>query len=410
LQAHGTIFKRKRKRMLIIPLQQRLHWGNFPWVTLAFIAIHCAVFLSFEPADSERWAPHTDRFDLLTLFTSTFVHADWQHLLGNVLLLAVLGLLLEGALGGSAFFGLYLLTGMGAAICSFYLTGTTPARALGASAAIAGLMGAYGVVYGMRPVRVFYWFFVVMDYVRVPAGLLFIPWIAFSGMRLHSAELGVALSTHIAGFALGGLLAWLMKLSQLERRGFIDGSSDNLAPEQQLVAAVGHLEHNELAKAAAILAPLADKHAQDLPIQRALYRLRRLMSPHAPPHDLAHHLLLDLSWRHDQSADLEALFDDYLKAAKGRPKLTPEELSTLAHKLLAYNRLDSAQRIARVFLSDPSTLESGLQLLLKVAEQRIYRDETAQAFALLREITQLAAKDSPLQARAKALVRGASGI
>lgn len=358
---------------------------------------------------TERWLTRYQGLDLVTIFSSTFLHGDAGHLLGNMVFLAILGLLVEGALGGSMYLLVYLLSGIGAGMVSLAWRYGDPGGGLGASGAIAGLMGAYGVLYGLRKVRVFYWFFVVMDYVRVPALLLVPVWLGWELLSLMINDgSNVAFDAHAGGIVTGALLGALILLAKLERRAFIDGSSESEQPQQQLAAAMVFLGKTEFAKAAAILAPLAEKNPHDLAIQRALYRLRRMMSPHAPPHDLAHRLLLEFSWKKDQAGDLEALFDDYLKAAHSKPKLSATELQTLALKLIVLDRLGAGERIARVLLAQPGTLEGGLNLLLKISERLQLQSQQPQAIALLREICQRAPADSHWVTRAKALVRGDS--
>jgi len=101
--------------------------------------------------------------------SSIFLHGSVEHLLGNMLFLIALGLLVEAPLGALRFGLLYLLGGIGAGLAWQAEMSGELTSALGASGAIAALMGAFCVVWGWRRVRLFYWFFVVFDYVRAPA-------------------------------------------------------------------------------------------------------------------------------------------------------------------------------------------------------------------------------------------------
>lgn len=359
---------------------------------------------------TERFMARYTSLDLTRILTSTFLHGDASHLLGNMIFLAVLGLLVEGALGGSLYLSLYLLAGIGAGLASLAFRFGDPGGGLGASGAIAGLMGAYSVLYGLRRVRVFYWFFVVMDYVRVPALVLLPVWLAWEVLSLALNDgSNVAFDAHAGGLVTGALLGALILRLRWQRVDFIEGSSEANTPQKQLALALDHLGKTELGKAASILSPLAENHPNDYAIQRALYRLRRMMSPHAPPHELAHRLLLEFGYKKADAHELEMVFEDYLKAAKGKPKLSGTELNTLASKMLALDRVAAAERIARVLTAQSSTQEAGLNILLKIAQRRLERQDQPAAIALLREITQRAAKDSPLLARARALIRGPSG-
>lgn len=126
----------------------------------------------WDSAFTERWMIRFSEFDPGRMFGAMFLHGGAGHLIGNMLFLAVLGLLVEGALGHGAFLALYLLGGLGSAALSLAWRWGESGAALGASGAIAALMGAYCVLWGTRKVRFFWWFFVVFDYVKAPALVL----------------------------------------------------------------------------------------------------------------------------------------------------------------------------------------------------------------------------------------------
>ncbi len=125
---------------------------------------------------SSEWSP-------ARMLTATFLHGSFDHLLGNMLFLLALGTLLEGAIGSGWFLLLYVLGGFGASLASLWWRWGEPGGGLGASGAIAALMGAFCVVWGRRRVRFFYWFFVVFNYARGPAILLLPLWL---GWELYS--------------------------------------------------------------------------------------------------------------------------------------------------------------------------------------------------------------------------------
>jgi membrane associated rhomboid family serine protease len=354
-----------------------------------------------------NWVARYHEIDPVTMLSSTFLHGDFGHLFGNMLFLMVLGLLVEGALGGSVYLLLYLAAGIGASAASLAYRFGDPGSGLGASGAIAGLMGAYAVLYGLRKVRVFYWFFVVMDYVRLPALALLPVWLGWELAQLaFDDSSNVAFDAHAGGLLSGALLAVLVLACKLERRAFIDGASDSAqAPQARLNEALGHLGRLELAKAAAILSPLAESHPLDPSIQLAHYRLRRLSAPHAAPHELAYHVLIELPWKMTQAADYERITEDYLKASHGRPKLKPEALSAIGQRLALYNRFATSEKIAQLLIQDPTHREKGLELLLKLAERRIAQQDPDGARSLLKELAKHAEPSSPALARARGLLK-----
>jgi membrane associated rhomboid family serine protease len=172
---------------------------------------------------TERWA-----FDAASprphqLFGSMFLHGGLDHLLGNMLFLLALGLLVEGPLGAGLFAALYLVSGAGAGLAWLAWHGSGPGSVIGASGAIAGLMGAFCVLWGLRRVRFFYWFFVVFDYVRAPALLLLPAWLGWELLQmLLNDGSRVAYSAHAGGIVAGALLAVAVRRAGWMRAGWFD--------------------------------------------------------------------------------------------------------------------------------------------------------------------------------------------
>ncbi len=167
---------------------------------------------------SSEWSP-------ARMLTATFLHGSFDHLLGNMLFLLALGTLLEGAIGSGWFLLLYLLGGFGASAASLWWRWGAPGGGLGASGAIAALMGAFCVVWGRRKVRFFYWFFVVFDYVRGPAILLLPLWLGWELYSLLWSDNGsVAFEAHAGGLVSGALLGVVLVLLRRTRPSFMQES------------------------------------------------------------------------------------------------------------------------------------------------------------------------------------------
>jgi membrane associated rhomboid family serine protease len=146
------------------------------------------------------------------LFTHMFLHADLEHLIGNLLMLWLFVTTLEDALGAARFLGFYLLWGLagGAAHALMNSGSTTPM--IGASGAISGMAGAYIVAFGaLTNIRTLfvYWFMGLHHFtMHIPAGLYIFLWIVVPnivGMILADAGYAapVAWFAHIGGFAAG---------------------------------------------------------------------------------------------------------------------------------------------------------------------------------------------------------------
>lgn len=139
-----------------------------------------------------EWSP-------VRMLTATFLHGSFDHLPGNMLFLLALATLLEGAIGSGWFLVLYLLGGFRASLASLWWRWGEPGGGLGASGAIAALMGAFCVVWGRRKVRFFYWFFVIFNYARGPAILLLPLWLGWELYSLASSDNGSVAFEALAG-------------------------------------------------------------------------------------------------------------------------------------------------------------------------------------------------------------------
>jgi membrane associated rhomboid family serine protease len=160
---------------------------------------------------------------LSSLLTSMFMHAGWLHLLGNMLLLYVSGAHIEDAYGRSLYLVSYLLSGL-AATGGHYLASPRSAIPLvGASGAIAGIMGIILVRLGWSRIRFFFLPIVFMPNLRVlvsvPALVVLPVWLMVQLWYAQRAEeTGVAWWAHIAGFSFGAVLAILVMLLRIEDR------------------------------------------------------------------------------------------------------------------------------------------------------------------------------------------------
>ena len=155
----------------------------------------------------------------LTLFTSMFLHGGWAHLLGNMLFLIIFGNNIEEALGRVKFVLFYLAGGLAAAAAQILFTPGSAVPVLGASGAIAAVLGAYLVLYPNARVNslVFLGFFITT--IRLPAWVLLGFWIVSQFFNQVTGALaepggpergGVAYLAHIGGFVAGMLLIKLL--------------------------------------------------------------------------------------------------------------------------------------------------------------------------------------------------------
>jgi len=157
-----------------------------------------------------------------TLLTSMFLHGGWAHLLGNMLYLWIFGDNVEDLMGHGGFLLFYLLTGLAAVWTHILTAPASPVPLIGASGAIAGVLGAYLALFPRARIISLVPLGFFLRIVAVPA-LLFLPlWFLLQfiqGVATLGAETaGVAWWAHIGGFASGFLLVWVFARRRRSRR------------------------------------------------------------------------------------------------------------------------------------------------------------------------------------------------
>jgi len=191
-----------------------------PIVTYALIALNVLVFfleLSGGEPFIERWSVVPRRLtqnpggDFITVFTSMFMHGGWLHLAGNMLYLCIFGDNVEDRFGHAKFALFYLICGIAATFAQVAVSSGSNIPNLGASGAIAGVLGAYLILFPRGQVRVL----MGRGVVPMPALVVIGMWIVLQfingvGSITQSAETGgVAYMAHIGGFVAGLALTFL---------------------------------------------------------------------------------------------------------------------------------------------------------------------------------------------------------
>ncbi len=215
----------------MIPISDQNPTRTVPYVNYALIAINVFAFAL------ESWliASRGDSYvvagyglvparisadpsgEAFTLFTSIFMHGGFGHLAGNMLFLWIFGDNVEDAIGHRRYIGFYLLCGVCAGAAQVLTGPSSGVPVVGASGAIAGVMGAYLVLYPRIPVTVFMGFFFMVWPAWVVIGFWFVLQLTggLSALGLDSPG-GVAFFEHIGGF-LAGVLAVRPMMSGRER-------------------------------------------------------------------------------------------------------------------------------------------------------------------------------------------------
>jgi membrane associated rhomboid family serine protease len=223
----GASFRIAARQPLMFPVSDdNTQRRTFPTVTITLIVINVLVFL-LELSGGDQfitnWAFIPARFsgdpggNAVTIFTAMFMHGGWLHLFGNMLFLWIFGDNVEDRFGHVKFLIFYLVTGIAATLAQYWVLPGSGVPNVGASGAIAGVLGAYILMFPQSRVNVL----VGRQIMQMPAIIVLGAWILLQlvsgvGTIAYTDESsgGVAYMAHIGGFVAGFLLTYLFRGSE----------------------------------------------------------------------------------------------------------------------------------------------------------------------------------------------------
>jgi len=208
----------------MIPLYDTVRTRTFPFINVLLIVANVLAFLyelQLGPAVLERfiftWGSvpadltNDPTGTWMTIFTSMFLHGGWFHLLSNMWFLHIFGDNVEGRMGGLRYLLFYLLSGVAAVLLQTYILPGSSVPMIGASGAIAGVLGAYLISFPRSRIASLVPILFIFTIVEVPAAIFLIFWFIsqlYSGlfvMQGGSAS-GIAWWAHIGGFVFGVIM------------------------------------------------------------------------------------------------------------------------------------------------------------------------------------------------------------
>ncbi|HEX4773395.1 MAG TPA: rhomboid family intramembrane serine protease [Bryobacteraceae bacterium] len=203
----------------MIPLRALLYRRNAAVITMFLIGINILCFLYemtlpiyFRDRLIEHYGLVPDRLAPVTFISSMFLHGGWLHLIGNMWFLWVFGSHIEDAMGPAKFLIFYLLSGIASAAVQFAILFGSPVPTIGASGAIAGVMGAFLILYPRVRVVTLVFIVIFITTVEIPAAFMLLYWFFLqivSGVGYLSSVSngqGIAWFAHVGGFLAGIVL------------------------------------------------------------------------------------------------------------------------------------------------------------------------------------------------------------
>ncbi|MCP3676470.1 MAG: rhomboid family intramembrane serine protease [Deltaproteobacteria bacterium] len=209
----------------MIPLKDDIPRSTFPFITIAIILINIIVFIyqlyignwgerlfivragaiPYEISHLRDLHPPNLVPIPFTIFTALFIHGGIAHLAGNMIYLWIFGDNIEDRLGHLRFLLFYLIAGMIATLAHVLLAPASHTPMIGASGAIAGILGAYLILFPRATVSTLIFLFIFIDIVKIPALVFLVLWFAFQLMSSgHGGN--IAWYAHIGGFIAGVIL------------------------------------------------------------------------------------------------------------------------------------------------------------------------------------------------------------
>jgi membrane associated rhomboid family serine protease len=206
----------------MIPLRDNIATRSKPIITVCIVFVNILVFLwiiaAFRSEQAalvykyyglvprEFFTALLSRWDLLpynvlTVFTSMFLHGGLLHLGGNMLYLWIFGNNVEDSMGHKRFLLFYLFSGIVAALFQFLYDPRSSIPMIGASGAVAGILGAYLVLFPRARIKTLFFIFVFIKIIEIPAVVLLSIWFFIQVLYSHFG--GVAWYAHIGGFVFG---------------------------------------------------------------------------------------------------------------------------------------------------------------------------------------------------------------
>lgn len=273
---------------------------------------------------------------LLALLTSMFMHGGWMHLIGNMLFLWLSGTSLEDRWGRIFFPVLYLASGAVATLIHAAMQPQSSLPLVGASGAIAGLMGAFLIRLATTRIRFFFWFFFFRGTFYAPAYVVLPLWLLQQFMMARTGTAGsVAVWAHIGGFGLGVAVALLVQLTDLEAKLLAPSIAKKTAwtASEDLAAALARLDRGDLDGAVKALEALLRAKPENIEARTSLIEAYERKGDHAAAGRESARLVgaylkardtagaMTASWEHKRSyPDVPLALRDQLALAADREK------------------------------------------------------------------------------------------
>jgi membrane associated rhomboid family serine protease len=305
----------------------------------------------------------------ITFFTYMFLHGGFEHLLGNMVFLWLVACMIEMGSSRSFCAATYVLTGLGAAGLFWLLNPQSGIHLVGASGSIAGLMGAFCVLYGRKKVKFFYSLGVYFNYFKAPAIIILPIWIAKEIFFLYADDMSnVAYEAHLGGLISGvplGLIG-LILFKNVENNLLVrDEAADGISP--LIEKALEHIRRLDMDAAGRLLEQVLAKDPGHIAAMTHLFNICKNRPQDPRFHEIARQLLARLSGDSALQPNAAKIFEEYT-SLNPCPCLSADLYLRMISVLSGLGHPEKAERIMAMLLRQKPDLPGIPAALLKLAE------------------------------------------
>ena len=286
---------------------------------------------------AQHWGFKPGQPTWASAFAQMFLHGSWGHVIGNMVILVLVGYAIESVAGGPALLFAYLATGLGAAGFDMLVHPHSAIPTVGASGAIAGLMGTYAAIYGRRDIRFFYWIGPYFDYIRAPALWLLPAWVFMELLQLKlNPTSNVAHMLHVGGFLSGAAIGTLLRRGNAEKTLAADDAAS--AWKVLYGDAQQALRQLDFVKAQRLMRAVLQQRPDDLLVLRQYYNVCKLTQSADEFHWAGVRLLSQ--GRALEGDDFLDLFNAYISGPLPAAPIDEPELTPMVRAFAYHRQLD----------------------------------------------------------------------
>lgn len=307
---------------------------------------------------TERFAFDTAAPDWAGAITHQFLHGGTGHLVGNMVVLLLVGPVVEALIGFIPFVCLFLIGGIAAAGAQWLVTQGAPGGLIGASGAISAVMAAFAVLLGTRRIPFFYFLVVYFDVIKAPALIALPVWLVNEAVQFYwfGDASRIAYGAHFGGLLAGALLVLPLRPRAIRKLAAASESQEADDPHAPVSSsAARHLERarrlmarQQFDEARAVYAQAAQDAHGDIDTLRECFNVARLSPASRDYHRIVMRILALKSRQQEVQHLVLDTFSHYLAEAQPRPLLSPALATVLIERFAETGCLPQLERTIRV--------------------------------------------------------------